>query len=183
MARHPTLFDTGEIEPEDVFLDIETSWERTITVIGFIAPSTGLVQLVAPDISAESLLDVLPKKGRIFTFNGDRFDIPVIRKELDVNLAATLQSWDLWKICRAAGIRGGQKKIEVELGISRDSEGVDGKQAMNLWRAWWEDGERDALDLLLRYNAEDVEGMIKIAEFLKTWGKLRRVTAPPPRET
>jgi len=183
MQPEGLLFDTGETLPEDVFLDIETSWERTITVIGFTAPSTGMVQLVAPDISAESLLDALPQHGRIFTFNGDMFDLPVIRKQLDVDLTDRFESWDLWKICRAAGIRGGQKKIEVELGISRESEGITGKDAMNLWRAWWEDTEREALDILLRYNAEDVLGMMRIVEFLKTWGKFKRVRKVPKLDT
>ena len=32
------------------FLDIETSWQRTITIIGIYRPGSGTTQLVAPNI-------------------------------------------------------------------------------------------------------------------------------------
>lgn len=145
----------------DIYLDIETSWDRGITVIGFHAEATGLVQLVAPDIDPGALVSALPGSGRLITFNGHAFDLPVIRAQLGVDLRSRYDSLDLRYLCKSAGLSGGQKAIEHILGIERDTEGVDGRQAMQLWAAWRR-GSRAALDRLLAYNRDDVLGMVRL---------------------
>ncbi|MCA8939682.1 MAG: ribonuclease H-like domain-containing protein [Planctomycetes bacterium] len=155
---------------DDVFLDIETSWDKRITVIGFASEQTGVVQLYGSSVSARNLIEALPDSGRIFTFNGHSFDLPIIKSQLGVNLRERFESHDLMHVGRRFGLRGGQKKIEVQLGISRVTEGISGIDAMNLWRNFWEWKDERALELLLRYNAEDVRGMIRLLEHLESWG-------------
>jgi uncharacterized protein YprB with RNaseH-like and TPR domain len=144
--------------PIDIYLDIETSWDRSITVIGMFSRLTGFVQLVAPRIGPRLLLDALPDNGVLHTFNGHCFDIPVIRQHLGVDLRSRFESRDLRYLCKAKGLTGGQKLIERQLGLERATEGVDGMEAMRLWNRW-QGGCRDSLDLLLRYNRDDVMGM------------------------
>ena len=52
------------------YLDIETSWEKTITIIGIYRSGEGTTQLIAPDINRENLLQALEGAERLFTYNG-----------------------------------------------------------------------------------------------------------------
>ncbi len=55
------------------------------------------------------------------------------------------------------GYKGGLKKIEQQAGISRQSDvsGLNGYDAVRLWQKYRR-GKKKALDLLIRYNQEDV---------------------------
>lgn len=166
---------------EDVYLDIETSWEGGITVIGCHYASRGVVQLVGRDITARRLNGALPRSGRIFTFNGNGFDLPIIHRKVGVDLKRTFESWDLMVICRRAGLRGGQKKIEIATGFERATRGLDGRDAMRLWRAYCEEVDEEALRTLLAYNADDLLGMVHIARVLADYNlldKSARAKAP-----
>jgi uncharacterized protein YprB with RNaseH-like and TPR domain len=149
----------------NIYLDIETDWDRNITVVGFFSESTGLVQLVGREVSRTRLLKVLPKTGCLVTYNGHCFDLYVIRQCLSVNLRDQYESIDLRWVCQHNGISGGQKRIEVKLGISRETEGVDGLEAIQLWNRY-QRGDAKALKTLLQYNAEDIEGMVAIHSHL-----------------
>ncbi len=148
------------------FLDIETSWQRRITVIGIYRDDSGTVQLVAPDISRQRLMDVLYGVELIFTYNGGRFDLPVIAQHLGVDLRNHHDHRDLMHDCHKNKLKGGLKSVERQLGIHRDTKGVDGLQAMNLWAAH-QKGHPDALEILLRYNREDCENLESLARHLK----------------
>ncbi len=52
-------------------------------------------------------------------------------------------------------IKGGLKRIEVLLGIGRNSDIVDGRMAPRLWQRWEMEGDEGALETLLAYNRED----------------------------
>ena len=140
------------------FLDIETSWERTITIIGIYRSGAGTVQLVAPDINRLALLDALKGAEQLFTYNGTGFDLPVIELWLGITLAHYLPHRDLMYDCWKRKLKGGLKSVERTLGIHRDTEGVNGLQAMHLWAAH-QKGDAEALELLLRYNKEDCENL------------------------
>jgi uncharacterized protein len=148
------------------FLDIETSWDRRITIIGIYRQSIGTVQLVAPEISVERLREALDGVRVLFTYNGGRFDLPVIEAALGIDLTTHHEHRDLMFNCWKNKLKGGLKKVEMRLGIHRDTEGVDGIQAMHLWAAH-QKGHPDALELLLRYNREDCENLAILAEKLK----------------
>ncbi|MDT8396841.1 MAG: ribonuclease H-like domain-containing protein [bacterium] len=56
--------------------------------------------------------------------------------------------------------------MEVLLGISRDSGIVDGRVAPRLWQRWENDGDTEALNLLLEYNKEDCVNLEVFESFL-----------------
>lgn len=63
--------------------------------------------------------------------------------------------YDCWR----RGLYGGLKAVERQLGIPRSLPHLDGRDAMRLWAAYVDRGEEEALELLLRYNREDVENL------------------------
>lgn len=151
-----------------LYLDIETSYSGQITVIGFYARGCGLVQLVHPDLGREELLAALPPASQLYTYNGHCFDLPVIRKAYGVDLRGVYESVDLRFACQRAGWKGGLKKVEAQLGITRELPGVDGWAAMGLWEQYWIENDRRALDTLLAYNREDVMNLVKVRRALQT---------------
>jgi uncharacterized protein len=157
----------------EIYLDIETGWNRELTVFGFRSSETGVVQLVGNEITRSRVLTELPRSGKLFTYNGHCFDLSRIRAELRLDLRERFDSWDLRWICQRNGICGGQKAIERRIGIRRETEGVDGMEAMYLWERYLR-GDKKALQALLRYNAEDLEGLVAIKQDLARRGLLRK---------
>lgn len=77
------------------YLDIETSFGGKVTVVGiFIAPDR-MVQLVGDEVNESNLMDALLPAEVIVTYNGSRFDLPVIKKIVGVDLRALFESHDL----------------------------------------------------------------------------------------
>lgn len=148
------------------YLDIETSFEGPITIIGVYAEERGLVQLVGGDVTDVGLMRALRGVGTICTYNGSRFDLPVIQRRLGVDLGRAFGSEDLMHRCWRVGLKGGLKRIEEQLGIPRRSKGIDGAMAMRLWRAYDTLGDREALAALLEYNREDVMNLVLLDEYV-----------------
>lgn len=150
----------------EVYLDIETTGLSpklsSLTLVGLFGPDVGFVPLVAKrDLTKENLLDVLDGAGRIVTFNGARFDLPFIREKLGVDLKCMegLEHVDLMYVCRRAGLRGGQKKIELQLGIPRMDKEMSGREAAHLGKKWLRERDHVALSRLLLYNEEDCRNL------------------------
>jgi uncharacterized protein YprB with RNaseH-like and TPR domain len=150
------------------YLDIETSYEGYITVVGVFRPPDGLYQIVHPDIDRESLMDMLDGTDELITYWGHRFDLPVLRRAFGVDLREAFSSTDLADRCHRQGLYGGLKAVEKDLGIGRQSEGLTGSDAMRLWEEWCR-GDKRALKQLLRYNEDDVVNLYilekELAEF------------------
>jgi uncharacterized protein YprB with RNaseH-like and TPR domain len=72
---------------------------------------------------------------------------------------------DLCFALRDIGYKGGLKKIEKQLGISRgdDTDGLTGLDAVRLWRQH-QLGIESALERLIAYNREDVVNLETISE-------------------
>jgi len=151
------------VRARSAFLDIETSWSRNITVIGVYRPQQGTQQLIWPNLSRDSLLELLDGAETLFTYNGSRFDLPVIEQHLGIDLGERLAHRDLMHDCWKNGLYGGLKRVEQILGIHRDTEGIDGLAAMNLWERHHRHKDAEALEVLLRYNREDVENLETLA--------------------
>lgn len=134
-------------------------------MIGVHRSGCEMTQLVGPDVRREALLALLTDVERLYTYNGTGFDLPVIEKSLGVSLGKLLPHRDLMYDCWKRKLKGGLKGVERTLGIHRDTEGVDGLQAMKLWAAY-ETGDAEALDLLLRYNKEDCVNLEILAQKL-----------------
>ncbi len=138
------------------YLDIETSFDGSITVVGLHAEDRGMIQLVGGKINDLALCSALEGVKTICTYNGSRFDLPVIRRRLGLDLAKEFRSHDLMYDCWRHGLFGGLKRVEEQLGISRRSKGIDGFDAMRLWSRFEDGGDEEALEVLLTYNRDDV---------------------------
>jgi uncharacterized protein YprB with RNaseH-like and TPR domain len=148
------------------YLDIETTFGGSISVIGIYRPDTGTTQLVGGGVSDLNLYDTLEGVSTIITFNGSGFDLPMIRKRLMADLKAEFAHRDLLYVCRKRGLRGGLKVVEQILGIARDSAGISGWDAPRLWSRFERYGDRSALDTLLAYNYDDVVNLAVLESLL-----------------
>jgi uncharacterized protein YprB with RNaseH-like and TPR domain len=144
------------------YVDIETDDGRAITVVGVFRPDRGCRQWVRPNFSRIELLNFLNGVECLMSYNGARFDLPIIKDQLRVDLEATFPHRDLMLDCWAHNLKGGLKNVERLLGIHRDTEGIDGLAAIRLWNAHRR-GDAEALETLLRYNREDVENLEAVA--------------------
>jgi len=147
------------------YLDIETDGGTdfdNVTVIGLYDGRT-LRQFVR----GENLLDfaeALDEVALLVTFYGGGFDIPVLRNAFP-QIRFDQLHLDLCPTLRRLGLRGGLKSIERQVGLTRGPEttGLNGWEAVRLWREWLR-GNEDSLRTLLAYNAEDVLNMVPLAE-------------------
>jgi hypothetical protein len=150
-----------------LYLDVETTYQGKLTVIGLHHDAIGTVQLVGEQITRENLEAALPMAICVYTFNGDRFDLPIITRQLGVDLSHRYRSVDLMKLCQRAKLYGGLKAVEERLGITRRHTGITGKDAVALWYTYEKTGDGEALQKLLDYNVEDVENLKTLREKLE----------------
>lgn len=153
----------------DVYLDIETSYRNEITVFGVYRENIGVHQLIGRDITRKGIFDILKGADVIYTYNGSRFDLPVIARRTGVNLSNHFEPHDLMYDCWKRNLYGGLKKVERVLGIKRDLYDIDGREAMALWEqfVWFKD--KEALQKLLKYNKEDVVNLSLLRESLEKY--------------
>jgi uncharacterized protein len=148
------------------YLDIETTFSGSISVIGIYRPDGGTTQLVGGGVTDLNLYQSLAGVATIITFNGSSFDLPVIRKRLMADLKAEYAHRDLLYVCRKRGLRGGLKLVEQRLGIARETAGISGWDAPRLWSRYETYGDRSALSTLLAYNYEDVVNLAVLEALL-----------------
>lgn len=146
----------------DAYLDIETSFEFKITVIGLYRKDKGFQQLMGQKVNRTNLTRLVTGVDRIVTYNGSRFDLPVIKRKLSLDLRGTIESLDLMYLCWKKSLYGGLKKVEKILGIPRQLPDIDGQEAMRLWYWYQQNDDRHALRRLLGYNKEDVMNLIPL---------------------
>jgi len=163
---YPHLMDNA------AFLDIETnglSHYSKITVVGvYRKKDEKMISLVRGlGLNAATLQEALKDVGIIVTYNGSSFDLPFIRRRFPFSLPS-VPHFDLRFAAGRLGYRGGLKSLEKQLGISRDFEveNLAGEDALLYWRMWNRDRNRGALRVLRKYNREDVENLIPIADRL-----------------
>lgn len=149
-----------EFSDSIAFLDIETTgllfWDD-ITMIGIHDGRETRTLINGQDL--DEFPEAIGKYSVIVTFFGSCFDLPFLRRKFpDVPLDQI--HLDLCYLLRRLGYSGGLKSIEVQLGIrrSQETQGLDGFDAVRLWDEY-ESGSREALELLLHYNREDVENL------------------------
>ncbi len=147
-----------------LFLDIETAGPQDAqytTVIGWAIGGEYKHWLRRQPL--QPFLRDLSKARVVATFNGKAFDIPFLLREFS-DLEVPEVHLDLMHLLWAGGMKGGQKKIEIELGVHRPKELKDlrGWDAVKLWRAFGRTRNKENLDTLIRYNREDVMNMIPL---------------------
>ena len=151
------------------YIDIETTGldpaEGELTVVGIHFEQEGqerLVQLYEDTLTKDNLLAALEGTDILYSYNGKEFDLPFIAAKLGVDLATSFSHCDLMHHCWRRNLYGGLKKVEAKLGISRETAGMDGAHAVELWNDYRLNGNSDALKTLLLYNAEDVKNLAHI---------------------
>lgn len=156
------------LQPDKIlFLDIETTglsrYYDQITVIGYDFGGKFHYHLQGDDIS--HFEKTLEKAYAIVTFNGTIFDVKFLQHHFP-HLKFPEHHIDLRYLMRRVGYAGGQKLIEVLLGMKReeDIKGVTGYEAVVLWHEYRR-GNEDSLRKLLAYNHADVQGMKYMLSF------------------
>jgi len=165
---HRELWRTfPEFRETTVYLDIETTgldqFNDDITVVGMFDGNE--VYTYIKDKNLDRLPLALEKYSTIVSFNGLMFDMPFISTKFPQVKFNQIQL-DLRFILTRLGYRGGLKKIEKRMGITRtdDTEGLSGFDAVRLWRRY-EQGDCSALELLIKYNTEDIVNLEKLMTF------------------
>jgi len=155
-----------EFRSKMAFLDIETTgmgFASGITVIGLYDGKE-----VKSYVKGFNLLEFereIERYDLLVTFFGSGFDLPHIRHAFP-GIRLEMLHIDLCPLLRRLGLAGGLKNVEKALGIRRSEEtrGLDGWDAVRLWREW-EYGSREALDLLLAYNREDIVNLAPLLHY------------------
>jgi uncharacterized protein YprB with RNaseH-like and TPR domain len=137
------------------YLDIETTFDGQISVVGIHIPGQKLVQLTGVEVTDVGIAQALEGVNTVLTFNGASFDLPFIRRITGLDIRDIAEHRDLLHTCRKRGLKGGLKRVELLLGIGRNSGVVDGRMAPRLWQRWDMEGDEEALKVLLEYNRED----------------------------
>ncbi len=150
-----------------LFLDIETEGlskeKNDITLIGIY--KGGIYRPFIKDMNLEKSLSILKDTPIWVTFGGKNFDVPFIKKRFPY-LETPIVHLDLFFLTKRIGLKGGLKKIEKVLGISRETEGLNGYDAVKLWKKWVEYQDKRALRKLIIYNKEDVVNLKKILKYV-----------------
>lgn len=167
------LYD--EFKDEIVFLDIETAdYYGHITVIGLYDGIETKMMIRGFNLNKDLLENELKKYKLIITFNGASFDLPVIRRYFG-NIIPQIPHIDLRGPCSRIGLVGGLKSIEQQVGIKRpdDLQFVYGDDACWLWHKFEETQDMKYLDILIRYNEEDIMNLKPLAEYVipRLWKK------------
>lgn len=153
---------------EDVaYLDIETSGRSRyaeVTVVGIYTKGQMISLVKGQDLNFQNLAAALKDAKMLVTFNGSSFDLPILEYHFPFAVPK-VPHCDLRHACRRAGYSGGLKSIEKQMGLLRDREVeyMTGEEAVYLWHAWQRSHSKNALNLLLKYNEEDVMNLEPIA--------------------
>lgn len=149
------------------FVDIETTglslYYDSITLVGVSIGDE--YKVLVEGKSSKEIKEFIESAKCIVTFNGKIFDLPFIRKRYP-NIHLPSSHVDLRFFGKRAGLSGGQKKIEVDIGLSREEsiEGMSGENAPFLWHLY-RLGDRSAAEKLIKYNFADIDGMRGIFDF------------------
>lgn len=156
------------------YLDIETTGmgdSAEVTVVGLYAG--GGMQVFVKDENMAELPATLRQCGLLVTYYGSVFDLPVLRRRFP-DLTLQPLHLDLCFLLRRLGLSGGLKAVEQRVGIERSehTRGLSGFDAVRLWREC-ERGSREARQLLLDYNREDVIHLPQLAQvaYAGLWSK------------
>ena len=143
---------------QNVLLKKEETWKRgEIDIIASkIIPPLGEINFLIECKDTKVNKIDFEKYSLIVTYNGICFDIPFIQQKFP-DIKFDHLHIDLRYALKKIGLTGGLKRIEKKAGIKRGDElaDIDGFEAVRLWYKY-KRGDKKALDLLIKYNIEDV---------------------------
>lgn len=147
----------GDFVNEAAFIDIETTglsadYDKITTVV--IHSVKGTFSFIN-GFNLDELPNVLKQFKVLVSYNGKSFDIPFIRKYMNIKL--DLPHLDLRHILTSLGYSGGLKSCETQLDLPKriGLKDVDGFMAVMLWDYYRKTKNESALETLLAYNFED----------------------------
>lgn len=146
-----------EFARDAVYFDIETdgAQEQVPTVVALF--DDGGLRVFIQGRNMDALPEAMAERRLWVTFNGSCFDVPVLRQYFGKAFPTPDAHIDLRFVCRRLGMGGGLKEIEDKLGLGRPPhmKGVNGWDAVLLWRAYLARGDVEALRFLVEYNLYD----------------------------
>ena len=146
-----------EFARDAVYFDIETdgAQDQAPTVVSLF--DEGGLRVFIQGRNMDALPEAMAERRLWVTFNGSCFDVPVLRQYFGRGFPTPDAHIDLRFVCRRLGMGGGLKEIEDKLGLGRPPhmKGVNGWDAVLLWRAYRERGDVEALRFLVEYNLYD----------------------------
>lgn len=175
--EHWRLFDI--FKGEAACLDIETN--GLMPARGGYATMVGIYDgfdykcfIRNVNLTFDGLNRELSRYKLLITFYGAGFDIPFLMRSMP-GLKFDIPHFDICFASKRIGYKGGMKKLETLLGISRDEsvKGIDGYDAIKLWENARR-GSSEALELLRTYNREDTVNLSRMADLI--YHKLRSQT-------
>lgn len=142
-----------------LFLDVETSGMGPKAKITCISTwRNGIMSTFIEGFNLNDFLKEWASAKLIVTFNGKRFDIPMLVHKF--GFSAIPAQVDLMDEARHFGYKGGLKAIEPQIGFSRNQELCpNGALAISLWEEYTQTGNQAFLDELVSYNQEDVRSL------------------------
>ncbi|NEU58257.1 ribonuclease H-like domain-containing protein [Halorussus sp. MSC15.2] len=156
----------GNFADDACFFDIETtgldSARHDVTTVSLHRGGETRTYVQGRDLTAEALREEFAESSVLVSFNGKRFDQPFLEDNFDLDV--TTPHLDLMYTCKQVGLSGGLKTVEREVGIDRDDDDVDGREAVRLWHRYDRDEDDAALDRLVKYNREDAENLRNLLE-------------------
>ncbi len=151
-----------DFKDQVVFLDIEIGRNnQDIILIGLFDGFESKFFVKGVNLGKEEFFKELNKYKLVISFNGSAFDIPLIERYF--RTAIELPHWDIKHACLKLGLKGGLKEVEIMLNLTRPVH-LYGNPS-ELWRTFFASKDREYLDLLIKYNEEDIVNLKPIAEF------------------
>lgn len=152
---------------EACYVDIETSgYYGDITVLGIYDGKETMTFVKGGNLDIRVVGKLLRQYKMIVSFNGSSFDLPVINRYYPNTIPDGIHI-DLRHVLARLGFSGGLKSIERQLGIKRAEEvrNINGSDAVYLWNMYKATGKEHYLELLVKYNEEDIINLKPLAEF------------------
>ena len=151
------------------FFDIETTGlkpeKHELTTVSIHRGGETKTLIKGEDLTQEKMREELFQSSLLVSFNGKRFDQPFLEEKLGLNISTP--HIDLMYPCRRIDLTGGLKKIEKDLGIDREQEDVDGREAIRLWKQY-RNGNEQALQKLVEYNQYDARNLQALMEKIES---------------
>ncbi len=142
------------------FLDVEVDGYGKIIVLTLFDKFESKTFVRGVNLEREIFEKEIRKYKLIVTYNGSAFDIPKIEKEFKRKM--DVPHIDLKPLCLRLGLVGGLKEVEKQLGIERPAN-LKG-HAVDLWKAFFASGDKEWLELLVKYNEEDAVNLHRVLE-------------------
>jgi len=152
---------------ETGYLDIEVDSSGGVILVGISDYYNSNFFVKGVNLFRKEIEKELSKYKLIVTFNGGAFDLPKLKKQMGIVLE--VPHLDLKPLCVNLGLVGGLKEVEKRLELGRPAHLYG--NPIDLWKAFHASQDREYLDLLIKYNGEDIENLKSVTEFV--YGKLK----------